>query len=63
MDDTEEFYNREDVWEFPTQLYEGNEQDDQENSERNMAPYYLIMRLPEGRAGRAVPNSALHSPE
>jgi hypothetical protein len=39
MTDPEVFYNREDLWRFPTEVYEGNEQ--------LMEPYYIIMRLPE----------------
>ncbi|PSN16698.1 UPF0182 family protein, partial [filamentous cyanobacterium CCP5] len=38
MENPEVFYNREDLWRFPTQVYEGN-------TER-MEPYYLIMQLP-----------------
>ena len=33
------FYNQEDLWRFPRQVYEDNQQ--------LMEPYYLIMRLPE----------------
>ncbi|MDZ8055779.1 MAG: UPF0182 family protein [Aulosira sp. ZfuVER01] len=44
MSDPEAFYNREDLWRFPIQTYEGNEQ--------VMQPYYVIMRLPgEEKAG------------
>jgi uncharacterized membrane protein (UPF0182 family) len=39
MSDPQVFYNQEDLWRFPTQIYEGNEQ--------VMGPYYVIMRLPE----------------
>ncbi|MBD3273994.1 MAG: UPF0182 family protein [Candidatus Marinimicrobia bacterium] len=39
MTNPEVFYNREDMWRFPNEIYEGNE--------RQMEPYYLIMRLPE----------------
>jgi len=39
MLDPEVFYNREDLWRFPTEVYEGNVQ--------LMEPYYIIMRLPE----------------
>ncbi len=38
MTDPEVFYNKEDMWRFPTQIYEGNDV--------QMEPYYLIMRLP-----------------
>jgi uncharacterized membrane protein (UPF0182 family) len=38
MSDPEVFYNREDLWRFPLQTYEGNEQ--------VMEPYYMIVRLP-----------------
>jgi len=38
MTEPEVFYNREDMWRFPTEIYEGNEQ--------RMDPYYVIMRLP-----------------
>ncbi|MDJ0703931.1 MAG: UPF0182 family protein [Leptolyngbyaceae cyanobacterium MO_188.B28] len=39
MSDPDVFYNREDLWRFPTEVYEANEQ--------LMEPYYIIMRLPE----------------
>ncbi|MBS1270999.1 MAG: hypothetical protein MAGBODY4_00128 [Candidatus Marinimicrobia bacterium] len=39
MTEPDVFYNREDMWQFPTEIYEGNEQ--------RMEPYYLIMQLPE----------------
>ena len=38
MSNPEVFYNREDLWRFPKQIYEGYEQ--------LMQPYYTIMRLP-----------------
>jgi len=38
MANPEVFYNREDVWRFPTQVYEGNQV--------RVEPYYIIMRLP-----------------
>jgi uncharacterized membrane protein (UPF0182 family) len=38
MSNPEVFYNREDLWRFPLQTYEGNQQ--------VMEPYYMIMRLP-----------------
>ncbi|EKU96454.1 hypothetical protein Lepto7375DRAFT_0452 [Leptolyngbya sp. PCC 7375] len=39
MSNPDVFYNREDLWRFPTEVYEENEQ--------LMEPYYVIMRLPE----------------
>ncbi len=39
MTDPQVFYNREDLWEIPTEIY-GNEQ-------RMVEPYYLIMKLPK----------------
>ncbi|NER83531.1 MAG: COG1615 family transporter, partial [Leptolyngbya sp. SIO1D8] len=39
MGNAEVFYNREDLWQFPTQKYE--------QDEVRMDPYYTIMRLPE----------------
>jgi len=39
MSDPQVFYNQEDLWRFPTEVYEGNQQ--------LMEPYYLIMELPE----------------
>ena len=39
MSDGQVFYNQEDLWRFPNQVYEGNEQ--------IMEPYYVIMSLPE----------------
>lgn len=38
MDNPEVFYNQEDLWRFPTEIYEGNQQ--------TMEPYYMIMSLP-----------------
>jgi hypothetical protein len=38
MSDPEVFYNREDLWQFPIQTYESNEQ--------IMVPYYTILYLP-----------------
>lgn len=38
MSNPEVFYNREDLWRFPIQTYEGNQQ--------IMQPYYILMRLP-----------------
>jgi hypothetical protein len=40
MSNPEVFYNREDLWRFPVQTYEGNEV--------VMEPHYVIMRLPGG---------------
>ncbi len=39
MKDPQVFYNKEDVWEIPTELYEGDR--------ITMDPYYLITKLPE----------------
>ncbi|MFC1872480.1 UPF0182 family protein [Chloroflexota bacterium] len=39
MQDARVFYNKEDLWTFPREVYAGNEQ--------VMDPYYIIMRLPE----------------
>ncbi|MER3490927.1 MAG: hypothetical protein C4323_00540 [Mastigocladus sp. ERB_26_2] len=41
MTDTQVFYNREDLWEIPTEIY-GSEQ-------RSVEPYYLIMKLPKAQ--------------
>ncbi|MGC1246222.1 MAG: UPF0182 family protein, partial [Spirulinaceae cyanobacterium] len=38
MSNPQVFYNREDLWRFPTTVYEGKQE--------TMEPYYLIMRLP-----------------
>ncbi len=38
MDSPEVFYNREDLWDFPRQIADGDT--------ISMAPYYMIMRLP-----------------
>ena len=38
MDTPEVFYNQEDLWRFPVEVYEGNQQ--------VMEPYYMIMSLP-----------------
>ena len=39
MKDSTVFYNKEDMWKTPTEIYEGSEQ--------IMEPYYVIMQLPE----------------
>jgi len=39
MQKVEDFYNREDLWAVPRELYFGSEQ--------SMEPYYIIMRLPD----------------
>jgi uncharacterized membrane protein (UPF0182 family) len=39
MSNPEVFYNREDLWRFPVEVYEGKQQ--------LMEPYYIIMSLPE----------------
>jgi hypothetical protein len=39
MENPTVFYNREDLWRFPTEVYEGNTE--------IVAPYYIIMRLPQ----------------
>ncbi|MBV7339608.1 UPF0182 family protein, partial [Chloroflexi bacterium TSY] len=39
MTDLVDFYNREDLWEWPTELFEGNPQP--------MEPYYVLMQLPD----------------
>ncbi|MFH1683510.1 MAG: UPF0182 family protein [Candidatus Margulisiibacteriota bacterium] len=41
MKDPQVFYNQEDLWNMPKEIYAGNEQ--------AMDPYYIIMRLPEER--------------
>ena len=40
MEDSQVFYNKEDVWEIPTETYSGEEVP--------VVPYYVIMGLPEG---------------
>ncbi|MEM0981515.1 MAG: UPF0182 family protein, partial [Cyanobacteria bacterium P01_H01_bin.58] len=42
MANPEVFYNREDLWRFPTQVYE--------QDQVRMEPYYIIMRLPGSEA-------------
>jgi len=39
MTDAKVFYNQEDYWEIPNEIYS--------NTEQKMFPYYIIMRLPE----------------
>jgi len=39
MQDAQVFYNKEDLWSFPKEIYSGTEQ--------VMQPYYIIMHLPE----------------
>lgn len=46
MTDPRVFYNREDQWRFPNEIY-GNEQS-------QVQPYYLIMKLPEGETEEFV---------
>ena len=40
MKDARVFYNKEDLWAIPREIYAGNEQ--------SIEPYYIIMRLPDG---------------
>lgn len=40
MESPEEFYNREDLWRFPSEIYE--------DQPETMQPYYVIMKLAEG---------------
>ncbi|NEO27139.1 MAG: COG1615 family transporter, partial [Kamptonema sp. SIO4C4] len=42
MDNPDVFYNQEDLWKLPTQLYEGNEE--------VVEPYYIIMQLPQAES-------------
>lgn len=46
MSNPQLFYNQEDLWRFPTEVYEDNQQ--------LMEPYYLIMRLPEQKGEEFV---------
>ena len=46
MNDVTVFYNKEDMWSLPTELYSGKE--------RQMESYYLIMKLPEEEAAEFV---------
>ncbi len=46
MTDPQVFYNREDLWRIPNEIY-GEE-------EQSVAPYYLIMKLPEGNTEEFV---------
>lgn len=41
MRDPQVFYNKEDLWSIPSEIYEDTEQP--------LRPYYIIMRLPEGK--------------
>ncbi len=41
MTDPQVFYNQEDYWSVPTEVYQ--------ESEQRMNPYYVIMKLPEGK--------------
>ncbi|ESA34973.1 upf0182 protein [Leptolyngbya sp. Heron Island J] len=43
MDRPDVFYNQEDLWDFPTQIT-------REESPEILEPYYVIMKLPEGKA-------------
>jgi uncharacterized protein len=49
MEAADVFYNREDLWQFPRQPGGGGT--------AMMAPYYIIMRLPRGAAGRVLPHA------
>ena len=46
MNDVTVFYNKEDMWSLPTELYNGKE--------RRMESYYLIMKLPQEDAAEFV---------
>ncbi|NJO21482.1 MAG: COG1615 family transporter, partial [Spirulinaceae cyanobacterium RM2_2_10] len=46
MQNAEVFYNQEDLWRFPNQLYEQDEQ--------VMEPYYVIVRLPDAESEEFV---------
>ena len=46
MKDPTVFYNKEDMWDRPTETYQG--------SPTQMEPYYLIMRLPEEEEGEFI---------
>ena len=46
MTDETVFYNKEDMWEMPQELYSGQQQE--------MESYYLIMKLPEAEAAEFV---------
>ena len=46
MESAEVFYNREDLWQFPRQL-SGIDEGASTRDGPRMAPYYMIMRLPE----------------
>ncbi len=43
MSDPQIFYNKEDAWEMPVELYQGGRQ--------SVEPYYVIMKIPEGETG------------
>ena len=43
MRDPQVFYNREDAWEIPTEVYEGDR--------KTVEPYYVIMKAPGGERG------------
>ncbi len=43
MTDPQVFYNREDAWELPTEVYQGNRQ--------GVEPYYVIMKIPGDDSG------------
>ncbi|MDY7038363.1 MAG: UPF0182 family protein, partial [Thermodesulfobacteriota bacterium] len=40
MEDVQVFYNQEDLWQIPDEMYGGSRQE--------MEPYYIILKLPEG---------------
>ncbi|MBS4022002.1 MAG: UPF0182 family protein [Dethiobacter sp.] len=46
MQNTQVFYNREDRWDWPKEIYQGSAQ--------TMEPYYTIIRLPDGTAPEFV---------
>ncbi len=43
MNDPQVFYNREDAWDIPTEVYQGTRQ--------TVEPYYVIMKTPRGEGG------------
>ncbi|MCK4778018.1 MAG: UPF0182 family protein, partial [Actinomycetia bacterium] len=53
MTDPQVFYNREDLWEIPNEIFGGGSEGS-ENRKQMMEPYYIIIKLPDSEKERFV---------
>ena len=53
MTDPNEFYNREDLWAWPEEIFD--------NQPMRMEPYYVLMELPDRRRIEVLADFALHA--